>query len=213
VTVENATSVIIENATIQPAGQEWTAYVVLGATVVLAIITGLYMRETRKMRKATENMVAEAANTRKASQQPIFAVQPSNYLGVLNEPPGENFRKLNLVNHGAPATDIIAEYAWLDQEGGGGSSRTTYIISLAKDGYAALDIPELEVVKIVKQRQFLQVKIKCKDAAGNDYSKVITNGLDKIRDKNIKIAYQNNNWQIIYDALDRIYHTLNTKLK
>ena len=86
-------------------------------------------------------------------------------------------------------------------ENGGGSSQTFYIISLAKNGYAGLDVP---VEKIVSGHKFIKVEINCKDASGEPYHAVITNGLDKIQDTGAKLAYQNNVWFTIYDAINRI---------
>ena len=161
-----------------------------------------------------QQRVSETANMRRAMQQPSFAVEPTAYdLGYAEKSPGEKFTQLNLVNHGATATDITAKCTWQDSEsGGGGGTQTFYIISLARDGYAGLEIPAEHLERIILQKQFLTIEITCNDAAGNAYSVVITNGLDKIRGTKIKLAYQNNNWKTIYAALNNIYHTLNNKL-
>lgn len=179
----------------EPSGSpDYLAIVVTVATAVLAVITLFYMLETRRLRITTDNML-------KTSQQPSFALEPSQYLSSIGEIPGEKFLRLNLVNHGQTATDIIARCIWLPDSNSAGSSKDFYVISLAKDGYAGLDVP---VEEIVRDRLLLKIEIKCKDAGGNDYSTVITNGLDKIRGTNTKMAYQNNYWFTIYDALDRI---------
>lgn len=176
------------------ASPDLLAIAVASAAIVLAIITLFYMLETRKMRLATEKMV-------KASQQPSFALEPNDYLGILGQKNSDNFTMLYLVNHGATATDITARCMWLDSENSGGSSKTFYILSLAKHGYAALDVP---VQAIVSQRKFIKVEITCKDAAGEPYHAFVTNGLDKIRGTDTTMAYQNSIWFAIYDALNKI---------
>jgi hypothetical protein len=175
-TVENATSVIIENATIQPAGPDWSAIAVAVATILLACITGLYMYETRKMRKATENIL-------KNSQQPNFAIEP-----VLFNEAGDEFNAINLVNNGQTATNITARCMYLDGEQGSGSGTDPfYIISLSKDGRAYLKLP---IADIVKARKYFKLEIECKDINDNDYKKTLVYDFDKIKQSGAKIAYQ-----------------------
>jgi hypothetical protein len=169
-------------------------------TGILAYITYLYMKETKRTREVTENIL-------KAGQRPIFALEPEHYIGRMNQAHSDNFTTLNLVNHGATATDITVTCHWLESEIGSGSNQTFYILSLSKHGYAGLDIP---VKDIVSQRKFIKVEITCRDAAGEPFSKTITNGLDKIKGTQTKIAYQNNVWFTIYDAIDRIGQKLDS---
>jgi hypothetical protein len=157
-----------------------------GATFVLALFTWRVLNETKKART-----------------EPIFALEPAGYLTGVNEAPGEKFLQLRLVNHGAPATDMKAEIGWFENEKSSGSSRTFYILSLAKDGYAELYLAE-HLNKITSEKLYIKVTINCKDAAGKDCQKIITNGLDKIRGTSIKMASQYSYWQRLVDALNHI---------
>jgi len=163
------------------------------ATIALAI--GTFVMAFFTWRVLTE--------TKKARTEPIFALEPAGYLTDLNEVPGEKFLQLHLVNHGAPATDIKAECAWGNTENTLEAPRTFYILSLAKDGYAALYL-DLHLNKITSQKLHIRVKINCKDVAGKPCEKIITNGLDKIRGTSIKIASQYSYWQRVIDALNKI---------
>lgn len=132
------------------------------------------MQETRKMRRATEEMA-------KSSQQPNFAIEP-----VLFETYSE-FYAINLVNNGQTATNITAKCMYLDSEIDSGSGLVFYIISLSKDGRAYLKLP---IVDIVRARKYLKLEINCKDINDKDYSKTLVYDFDKIRREGATIAYQ-----------------------
>jgi hypothetical protein len=159
-------------------------------TLALAVVTGLLAFLTWRV----------LDESKKARTEPIFALEPARYLTGMNEAPGEKFLQLHLVNHGAPATDITAEIGWFDHKGSAGSSRTFYILSLAKDAYAELSLDQ-HLDKITGERLYLRVKINCINAAGKPCEKIITNGLDKIRGTSIKIAAQYSYWRQVIDAL------------
>jgi len=167
------------------------------ATSALAIITFFYMRETKKMRIATENIL-------KGGQKPIFAIEP-----VLYDETGD-FHAINLVNHGQTATDILAICYWLDSESGSGSGDRFYILSLSKDGRAILNIPAL---KIIEQKKYLKIEITCKNSQGDQFATTLIHAFDKLKDSNTKIAYQYSYEQSITGALKEIRDTLNELTK
>jgi hypothetical protein len=211
-TTLNATNFTV---TLQESGPDWATIVLMFTTVALAVITSLYMLETRRLRRETAQMVVEtrsmAEETKKAriqAQLPIFAVEPGDFLWLLGESMPRDFSKLNLVNHGQTATDITVECSWLENAESAGSGRTFYILSLARNGFARLDLPTEE---IVRKSLLLRVRIKCKDASGKDYETVITNGFDKIKGTSTKIAYQNNYWLMLYGVIKEVKEILRSK--
>lgn len=176
----------------------WLAVTATLGTSLLTFISGLYIIETRRLRK-------EAETARLASQQPIFTLEPSQFLLSMRGPLGGEFMRINLMNHGQPATDIFARCTWRESETSEASSQDFYIVSLAKGGYAGLDIP---VNEIVNNRYLLKVEIKCKDAIGKYYETTVTNSFNEIRGTTIHLAYQNNYLQAQRDAFDRIVYKL-----
>jgi hypothetical protein len=176
----------------------WLAVAVILGTSLLTFISALYILETRRLRR-------EADKARLASQQPIFTLEPSQFHMSMRGPLGGEFMRINLVNHGQPATDIFARCTWRENETSEASSQEFYIVSLAKGGYAGLDIP---VNEIVNKQHLLTVEIECKDAFGNAYATTVTNSFNKIRGTTTQIAYQNNYAQAQRDAFDRIVYRL-----
>src|SRR3989304_4485701 len=109
----------------QPSYDFWVAVGTLAlasVTSVLAFLTWRVLIESKKMRT-----------------EPVFALEPGQYLSRIGEELGGEFMRLNLVNHGQAATDIFATCTWRENEKVSGNSREFYIVSLARDGYAELN--------------------------------------------------------------------------
>jgi hypothetical protein len=161
------------------------ATIVLAAvTGVLVLITYFYLRETKLIRLA--------------GQLPSFAIEPADW-------ESSGAADLNLVNHGQTASNIFARCDWTKSFDLGGSSRTFFIMSLAKDGFAGLDVP---YPVIIEEGLILKIQIECKDAAGNNYHTTILNDYAKIKGSSTTMAYQNNYNQSVHVALQDIKRSI-----
>ncbi|MEW6603708.1 MAG: hypothetical protein AB1351_03335 [Thermoproteota archaeon] len=123
------------------------------------------------MRKETQKMHI-------ASQQPNFVIEPV----LFNDKGG--FDAINLVNHGQTATDISAHCICLDRGKKIVFEDTFFIVSLAKDSRAILELP---VENMLKEHFHLRVELQFRNITGNSDTKNI--GYDFNREIR-KIAYQ-----------------------
>src|SRR5262245_42909267 len=98
----------------------WLAVAVILGTL-LTFISALLIFETRRLRR-------EADKTRLTLQQPIFTLEPSQFHMSVRGPLGGEFMRINLVNHGQPATDIFARCSWQESETAEASSQEFYIV-------------------------------------------------------------------------------------
>lgn len=144
-------------------------------TIALAAVTFGFLIETRKIRIA--------------SQRPSFAIEPVIY------DEHNNVKAVNLVNHGQTASNIKAVCMWGEKlETQVGAGNTHYILSLARDSRAVLEIP---ISEIISKGQVLKIEITCKDVADRNYKAIIRTDFGEIKGTSTFVAYQ-------YDALLRL---------
>jgi hypothetical protein len=146
------------------------------ATVALAIITGLYVKETRLIRKAGQN--------------PSFSLEPSLYAL------GGRFYFLYLVNTGQTASDIRLNCWW------GSASKRFYILSLGNQARAFLN--GIPIAEIVERKQKLSADITCKDARNETYNTKMEVDFSNMLDDNTIVSYQFNYLGNIVDKLEDI---------
>jgi len=121
---------------------DYATSVVAASTVVLAIITFVYMWETRRIRLL--------------AQRPSFSLETG--MISLSESP----ISMELVNTGEAATDLRIDCSW------SGGDKKLYAVSLSKHGH--LILKDLPVPIISQNLGTLIVKIVCKDSIGNPYA-------------------------------------------
>jgi len=162
------------------------------ATIVLAIVTGvlslityLYMKETRLMRKL--------------SQSPSFSLEPSMY--VL----GGTFFQLNIVNTGAIGKNIEIDCMWKKNGETTENRKRIYVLSLSPHGRVPLyNIPIAEIVK----DQFLSITIKCEDSRGEEYTEILEKDFSKVTTNGREIGFQFDSNNVIKKSLDDIARAL-----
>jgi hypothetical protein len=146
------------------------------ATVVLAVITYFYMRETRLMRKSAE--------------KPSFSLEPTLYVI------GGQFYFLHLVNTGHTGSEIHVNCSWEDK------TKKFFILSLGTNGRAFLhDIP---IAEIVEKKLKISVNIRCKDSRNNPYKQDLEIDFKTYLDTDTKVAYQFNYLGNMVETLDEI---------
>jgi hypothetical protein len=155
-------------------------------TSILAIITYLYMDETRKIRKVT--------------QEPNFSIAPTTYTL------GGTFHRLLLLNSGQTAKFINVNCNWSKTEQDGEDSKKFYIVSLGSKSRAILD--GIPIASIVQNNSVLIVQIKCKDAKNEDFEDKLTIDFGKLTKENQVIAYQDDSDERVVRALGSIERTL-----
>ncbi|AIF84153.1 hypothetical protein NTE_02098 [Candidatus Nitrososphaera evergladensis SR1] len=164
----------------------WATVGLAVGTFVLAIVAFFSLRESKKLR-------IEA-------QLPNFAVEPAQQFG-------DRMLRLNLVNNGQGASGIMARCNWGKDLYTLTNSKSTYILSLAKGGYAGLDVP-IDQIKL--NGEILKIMLECKDSSGQDYTAEVLLDFNKIQGSGITIAYQNNYFLTLYDAIkgvsDKLYN-------
>lgn len=157
---------------------DYATGVVAISTVVLAVITGLYMWETRRMRHA--------------GQQPSFSSETS--MMSLGEQPID----VDLVNTGESATDLRIDCSWTSD------SKKLYAVSLSKNGHLLLR--GLPVPVISNELGTLKVKVRCKDSIDKDFtSPEIRMDFSISKSENRVLTYQYNPTE---DSLRDIAHYL-----
>lgn len=149
------------------------------SSAVLAIVTYVYLNETKLIREATHH--------------PSFVLAPTLYTI------GGQFHRLLLVNNGQVASDIRVDCSW------GGSTKEFYILSLGNQGRANLDIP---IADIVSSGHELSVAIGCLDARGEEYKTQLRIPFDELKTENRATIYQYDPNESLLDALEKIEHKL-----
>ena len=143
------------------------------------------MRETRLIRLS--------------AQRPSFSFEPTTYAL------GGTFYQINLVNYGQVANNIHVECTWEETK----DTETTikmkkfFVMSLSNQGRATLhDIP---IAEIVDKGQKLTLKIKCKDARGEDFEPApLEINFQEINKEDETVAYEFSELHPIKNELDRI---------
>jgi hypothetical protein len=169
--------------------------IVASSSAILAVIAAYSMIESKKLRVATERMIAKAA-------EPIFAIEPDRY----NE--NNNFEELFLVNYGPPASNIKVHCNWGQDLNVNETSKTFYIISLARDTYAKLELP---IAEISRAGMKLNISADCLDSSGKKYSTVLAVDFGsplKIKDS---FAFQTSYWAVISGSLESIKQAVAAK--
>jgi hypothetical protein len=138
--------------------------VVAISTVVLAVITGIYMWETRRIRLA--------------GQQPSFSLETTSL--TLGEDP----LHMHIVNTGESATELRIDCSWSNQK------KKLYAASLGKRG--RLPLKGVPIPTISQAQDNLTVKINCKDSRGGKFDSEIKMDFAISKAEEREVAYQYN---------------------
>jgi hypothetical protein len=146
------------------------------ATIVLAIITFLYMRETRLMRIG--------------SQEPSFSLEPNLYSLA------GRFYFLYLFNTGHVGSEIFINCHWNK------NTKKFFILSLGTNSRAVLH--GIPIAKIVENKINLSMDIEYKNSRGKKVTTQLEIDFSKYLDDNTEFAYQFNYSGNMVETLDEI---------
>ncbi len=156
-------------------------------TTILAIITYLYMNETKLIRKT--------------SSDPNFSIAPETYVFMEN-----TIHEVSLINSGQTAKAIQVKCNWSKTDDEKKTSHNYYIVSLGSNDKASLH--EIPISKLVENKGKISIEIICKDSRNNNYENKLEIDFEDISKRGFTIAYQHDNKSSITKSLRDISYEL-----